>query len=81
MQGHPHTYSWTYPLLGETGGVADFVNDTDKDYEKGPDWYKLSLAWAVGGLEAELSLSFPSMLPDSAAVPFLRPSMDSPWWT
>jgi hypothetical protein len=35
MQGHSHTYSWTYPLLGETDGVADFVNDTDKDYEKG----------------------------------------------
>jgi hypothetical protein len=35
MQGHSHTYSWTYPLLGETGGVADFVNDTDRDYEKG----------------------------------------------
>ena len=33
--GHSHTYSWTYPLLGETGGVADFVTDTDKDYEQG----------------------------------------------
>ena len=35
MQGHSHLYHWTYPLLGETGGVADFVNDTDKDYAKG----------------------------------------------
>ncbi len=35
LVGHSHTYSWTYPLLGQTGGVADFVLDTDKDYEKG----------------------------------------------
>ena len=35
LTGHDHTYAWTYPLLGETGGAADFVLDTDKDYEKG----------------------------------------------
>jgi choice-of-anchor B domain-containing protein len=35
LAGHSHTYSWTYPLLGQTSGVADFVNDTDKNYAKG----------------------------------------------
>ena len=33
--GHSHTYSWTFPLLGESGGQATFVQDMDKDYAKG----------------------------------------------
>jgi len=35
LTGHSHTYSWTYPLLGESGGQALFVLDTDKDYSRG----------------------------------------------
>ncbi|MFT5527870.1 MAG: hypothetical protein ACI9HK_005856, partial [Pirellulaceae bacterium] len=35
LTGHSHTYGWTYPLVGEQGGQATFVNDTDKDYAKG----------------------------------------------
>jgi len=35
LVGHSHTFSWTKPLLGQTGGVATFVNDTDKVYAKG----------------------------------------------
>ncbi len=35
LTGHSHTYSWTYPLLGQTSGVADYVYDTDKNYAKG----------------------------------------------
>jgi hypothetical protein len=35
MAGHSHLYHWTYPLLGEEGGEATFVLDTDKDYLKG----------------------------------------------
>jgi len=36
LSGHSHTYSRTYPLLGQTGlGIATFVADTDSDYAKG----------------------------------------------
>ena len=35
LVGHSHTFSWTKPLLGQTGGVATFVNDPDKVYAKG----------------------------------------------
>ena len=35
LVGHSHTYSWTYPLLGELGGEATYVADTDKDYAQG----------------------------------------------
>ncbi len=33
MVGHTHTYHWSYPLLGQSGGTATFVNDGDKNYE------------------------------------------------
>jgi len=35
LVGDSHTYSWTYPLVGQVGGEATFVQDTDKDYLKG----------------------------------------------
>ena len=35
LVGHSHTYSWTYPLLGESGGTATYVDDGDKNYAKG----------------------------------------------
>ena len=35
LVGHSHTYSWTYPLLGEQNNNATFILDTDKDYNKG----------------------------------------------
>lgn len=33
LTGHSHTYHWSYPLIGQSGGQATFVNDTDKNYE------------------------------------------------
>lgn len=33
LAGHSHTYHWSYPLISQSGGVATFVNDPDKDYE------------------------------------------------
>ena len=35
LTGHSHTFSWTYPLLGENSGEATFVLDEDKDYAQG----------------------------------------------
>ncbi len=35
LTGHSHTFSWTYPLLGESEGRATFVPDTDKQYQQG----------------------------------------------
>ena len=35
LTGHSHTFSWTYPLLGESEGEATFVPDTDKHYQQG----------------------------------------------
>jgi Bacterial Ig domain/Calcineurin-like phosphoesterase len=31
MTGHSHTYSWTYPLTGQTNGTATYVNHGDDD--------------------------------------------------
>lgn len=35
LSGHTHTYHQSFPLLGQSGGVASFVNDTDGIYDKG----------------------------------------------
>jgi len=35
LVGHSHTFSWTYPLLGQEQGTALFVQDNDKNYAKG----------------------------------------------
>ena len=35
LTGHSHTYSWTYPLIGNDGDNATFVVDADNDYAKG----------------------------------------------
>ena len=35
LVGHSHTYSWTFPLLGTSGGAAAFVADADGDYAQG----------------------------------------------
>ncbi len=35
LTGHSHTYGWTYPLTGYSGISATFVEDTDKEYDKG----------------------------------------------
>ena len=35
LTGHSHTVSWTYPLLGVQNGRATYVEDTDKNYDKG----------------------------------------------
>ena len=35
LTGHSHTVSWTYPLIGVQNGRATYVEDTDKNYDKG----------------------------------------------
>lgn len=35
LSGHTHTYHQSYPLLGQSNGVASFVLDTDGVYDKG----------------------------------------------
>jgi hypothetical protein len=47
MAGHSHLYHWTYPLLGQVGGEATFVLDTDKEYAKGAGL--VQLVSGVGG--------------------------------
>lgn len=63
MAGHSHMYHWTYPLLGESGGQATFVLDTDKDYKKGAGL--VQLVSGVGG-ESLRSGNF-SQIPFNAA--------------
>ncbi len=45
LTGHSHTFSWTYPLIDQSGGTATFVLDTDKNYTKG-----VGLVQAVAGV-------------------------------
>lgn len=35
LVGHSHTFSWSYPMIGEVGGQAIYLDDRDKDYAKG----------------------------------------------
>lgn len=35
LSGHTHTYHQSYPLLGQSGGIATYVADSDGVYDKG----------------------------------------------
>ncbi len=52
LAGHSHTFSWTYPLLGESEGEATFVPDTDKQYQQGDGL--IQVVSGVGGMSRRM---------------------------
>jgi len=45
LAGHSHTYTWSFPLLGENNGQANFLPDSDRRYEE-----ELGIVQLVSGL-------------------------------
>ncbi|MEB3200619.1 MAG: metallophosphoesterase [Synechococcaceae cyanobacterium] len=54
LAGHTHTYHQSFPLLGQSGGVATFVNDTDGVYDKGAGLVQVAIGTGGTALRSGL---------------------------
>lgn len=52
LSGHTHTYHQSYPLLGQSGGIATYLADTDGIYDKGSGLVQVAIGTGGTGLRS-----------------------------